>query len=66
LHYLALASETRTRKFLIPLAPASFGTLVGGFGLGGGVDFPNECFFGEAMDDTGAPEFKAAVAEAQA
>jgi len=34
--------------------------------LGGGVDFPNECFFGEAMDDTGAPEFKAAVAEAEA
>ena len=40
-----------------------FGTLVGGLGLGGGVDFPNECLLGEERD---APELRAAVAVAEA
>jgi hypothetical protein len=41
----------------------SFGTFVGGFGFGGGVDFPKECFFGEEME---TPELRAAVALAEA
>jgi hypothetical protein len=41
----------------------SFGTFVGGFGFGGGVDFPKECFFGEEIE---TPELRAAVALAEA
>lgn len=58
--------EARFSSLRFNFSSAGFGTLAGGFGFGGGVDFPKECFLGEAIDEIGTPEFKAAVADAEA
>jgi hypothetical protein len=50
-------------SFSSSLGTLILGILVGGLGLGGGVDLPNECFLG---DERGTPELRAAVAVAEA